>query len=227
MGNIALAWQYGINHTYNAFEETVCPYLSADANDVKTNLVSYSKYINQVSRATFCDSGTKNLDKCLVELNSTDVEFGSTYTNTDMAWLWQTCIEFGYYQAAPPERLPSIVSRKFNYKHYLDLCQSLYGKYGVPSVPNAEGINKAYGGWSLELERTIWIDGEWDSWRELSVNNLGLRRKFDSGLSKSIIIPQSTHCLVSAYLVFFCVVLIFFYKIECCSSYKRFTQVSS
>lgn len=198
MGDIAGAWQYGINSTYNEFEEVICKlFPESEANSIEVNLISYSKYINSYSRNTLCNKKNEALQKCLVETNQTATDLASEFSDDNAAWMWQTCTEFGFFQASPPAELPTIISRKFSYTFFIDQCQILFSKDGVPSIPNVAAINNLYKGWNIELNRTIWIDGEWDSWRKLSVNNLALDRKFDTGYSTSIIIPGATHCFVS------------------------------
>lgn len=206
-GDFSGYWQYGINSTYNAFDDIICSYFPKTnaKNDTTTaleNLESYSKYVNWYSQYQFCDNETTVLEECLVESNFTVTNVDSV-TDNDAAWTWQTCNEFGYYQVAAPENLPTIVSRKFGVNYFNKMCQAYFNKFGVPTTPNVGSVNSEYHGWNVQLNRTIWIDGEWDSWRELSVNALHLHRDFTSDdQSLSIIVPKSTHCAVSILIIF-------------------------
>lgn len=203
MGDISGSWQYGINSTNDQFEETVCSlfpnkFTKNDNATVYKNLISYSKYINDYSTNIFCRNGALSLDRCLIESNFTTTNNLALVSNNDAAWTWQTCNEFGYFQASPPPNLPTIVSRKFSLGYFTNICQKYFKKFDVPTKPDVNSINDKYKGWSIQLNRTIWIDGEWDSWRELSVNSLNRKQNFHKNSQEvSIIIPKSTHCLVN------------------------------
>lgn len=207
MGDFSGKWQYGINSTFNAFDELVCSYFPLRNNDnntatVKKDVVSYANYINHFTRSAYCDNDmSKALEDCLFESNFTVTNDVSGISDNEAAWSWQTCLEFGYYQVSAPTNLPTIVSRKYGLDYYTNMCQKFFGKYGVPKWPDVDGTNREYNGWDIQINRTIWIDGEWDSWRELSVNNIDLHRNFGENnyQSLSIIIPKSTHCAVSSY----------------------------
>lgn len=201
MGNIGGSWQYGVNSSGNEFEETVCKYFpnqntTYDDTIAHKNLISYARYVNSYSADVYCRHGAISLDKCLVESNFTINDL-THVSDTTAAWTWQTCCELGYFQASPPPKLPTIVSRKFSLNYFTTMCQQYFKKFGVPATPNINSVNDKYKGWNIQLNNTIWIDGEWDSWRELSVNAVSHKRKTDESTKQvSIIIPKSTHCLV-------------------------------
>lgn len=192
MGDFSGQWQYGINSTFNAFDELVCSYFpnSDNRNSTKTienNLKSYANYINHFTRYAYCDNDkSKALDDCLFESNFTITNDVSDISNDEAAWSWQTCLEFGYFQVSAPKNLPTIVSRKYNLSYFTNMCQKFFSKYGIREWPDVNGTNREYKGWEIQLNRTIWIDGEWDSWRELSVNNINLHRNFDRSNNQSI-----------------------------------------
>lgn len=203
MGDISGSWQYGINSTNNQFVETICkcfPNQPSTNNNttVHKDLLSYASYINSYSTNVYCRDGATSLDKCLVESNFTATSNLALVSNTNAAWTWQTCNEFGYFQTSPPSDLPTIISRKFGLSYFTNICQRYFKKFNVPATPNVNSVNDKYKGWDIQLNRTIWIDGEWDSWRELSVNSLSREQIFEKDTQQiSIIIPKSTHCSVS------------------------------
>lgn len=202
MGNIGGSWQYGVNSTGNEFEDTLCKYFpnqntTNDNTTVHKDLISYARYVNNYSANVYCKGSTNSMDKCLVESNFTITGDHTPVSDTNAAWTWQTCNEFGYFQASPPPDSPTIISRKFNLSYFTRMCQQYFKKFDISATPNVNSVNKDYKGWDVQLNRTIWIDGEWDSWRELSVNSLSHTRKIDTNTKQvSIIIPKSTHCLV-------------------------------
>lgn len=161
-------------------------------------MISYAKYINNFTRQNYCSSKSEGLENCLYESSFTVTDDVSHVSNDEAGWTWQTCNEFGFNQASPPNNLPSIVSRKFGLDYAANVCQQYFSRYGVPVWPDVDAINNQYQGWNIQLNRILWIDGEWDSWRELSVNSPDVHRDFTQDNSSiSIIIPKSTHCAVS------------------------------
>ena len=204
MGDFSGDWQYGINATYNAFADQVCGYFPKvnsknDTRTAKQDVQAYSKYINDFTKENYCNGDEQVLEDCLHESNFTITNDVSDVSDNEAAWTWQTCVEFGYFQVASPKGLPTIVSRKYGLNYYTNMCKQYFGKYNVPTWPDVKDTNAEFGGYNVQLNKTIWIDGEWDSWRELSVNNLGLNRQFGpADDSLSIIIPKSTHCSVSS-----------------------------
>lgn len=115
------------------------------------------------------------------------------------SWVWQTCTEFGYFQVAAPQDKATIVSRKLQTTMSERMCKMYFGTKGmsVPKQPDVKKTNSVYGGWSIKLDRVLWVDGEWDSWRELSVLSEHANRH-DIHNGSVIIIPKATHCAVSS-----------------------------
>ncbi|ORX44015.1 hypothetical protein DM01DRAFT_237133, partial [Hesseltinella vesiculosa] len=94
------------------------------------------------------------------------------FTNTQnsyRAWMYQVCTDFGYWQSGNvPAGQPTIVSRKLQIELNMRQCEYYFGLKDLPAV---DANNEKYGGWNIKLNRTIWVDGEWDPWRTLSVNS--------------------------------------------------------
>ncbi|KAI8967616.1 peptidase S28 [Mycotypha africana] len=189
-------WQYGIDDTTNLFENIMCNKIFKNNNTVQENIIAYAAFLQPYSEQTYCDTtNSTDLQPCFDTHNATSIQEQKLQDPSTASWLWQTCTEFGYFQVAPPSGEPSIISRKLAVASMQRLCQLYFGNStNVPELPDTDKTNQIYGGWNIRssLQNMIWIDGEWDSWRELSV--LSPQINSNSNLANSIILPKSTHC---------------------------------
>ncbi|KAL7268390.1 hypothetical protein RUND412_008990 [Rhizina undulata] len=89
-----------------------------------------------------------------------------------IAWTWQYCSEWGYFQAADRGRQRLI--SKFNdlehqqktcYRQFPDGLRSGY----LPLTPQVDKMNAMFGGWHMRPSNTLFTAGEFDPWRTLSV----------------------------------------------------------
>ncbi|CAO0791851.1 unnamed protein product [Mucor circinelloides] len=188
---LAEYWQYGITATKNNFEDIICnTVFNSTANTTaEQNLLLFASFIKSYTKTSLC-SGYDTLANCVGTHNETDIQVQKQNDPSTVSWLWQTCLQFGYFQVAAPHGEPTIVSRKLTTNLFERVCQLNFPNMDIPKQPDVDQVNKEYQGWDIELEKTIWIDGEWDSWRELSVHSEQANRKVQNG----IIIPKATHC---------------------------------
>ncbi|KAI8331297.1 peptidase S28 [Blakeslea trispora] len=189
---ISSYWQYGVSATQNQFEEVICKN-TFNASTVEENVKSYANFLRPYVKKSYCEDFS-DMTACLDSHNQTSVREQMATNPDTAAWTYQTCTEYGYFQVAAPKGQPTIVSRKLDLKLFERGCKLFFGK-NVPKRPKISKFNKKYEGWNIGLERILWIDGEYDSWRELSVHSPAVDRSFDSDQTLSIIIPKATHCL--------------------------------
>ncbi|RUO95641.1 putative extracelular serine carboxypeptidase [Jimgerdemannia flammicorona] len=97
------------------------------------------------------------------------------------AWLYQTCTEYGYWQIAAPINRTTIVSRKLDIGWFQRQCQN---EFDI----NDQKIGRIYDGWNITTTRIIWVDGEWDPWRELSVQSPNANAR-----DNAFTIPRAVH----------------------------------
>lgn len=153
--------------TENPFVDEFC-IIFEGKNSLHERVEAYGDYISKLVNATCKDASSINA--CL----DTHDPRSEMYMDTKApfrAWFWQICTEYAYWQTARPIWYPSMVSRKLTTDWYQRQCPFLFGEHNVPFRPEWRRINKEYEGWHLRLSRTIWLDGEWDPWRTLSVNS--------------------------------------------------------
>ncbi|KAL9542452.1 hypothetical protein MBANPS3_008610 [Mucor bainieri] len=188
---LAEYWQYGITPNKNNFETIICNtvFNSTTNTTAEQDLLLFASFIKSFTKTTLCP-GYDTLANCVGTHNETDIQLQKQNDPSTVSWLWQTCLQFGYFQVAAPHGEPTIVSRKLTTSLFERVCQLNFPNMNVPNQPDVSLVNKEYQGWDIQLDKTIWIDGEWDSWRELSVHSQQANRKVQNG----IIIPRATHC---------------------------------
>lgn len=205
MGN----WQYASNTTYNIFNSEFCESVfnpqgeyqlllgqTYNLTTLQRNVLAYSNYL-QVTYEDSC-TGYDTLSDCFDTHNATNIELQRESSLDSVSWVWQFCNEFGYFQVAPPQGQPTIVSRKYDVNAQESLCTKYFKNLKIPALPNVQKINDEHNGWNIDLDRVIWIDGEYDNWRELSVHSPLNGRTFDDNPNvASIIISKASHCVVS------------------------------
>ncbi|CEP18850.1 hypothetical protein [Parasitella parasitica] len=184
-------WQYGITSDKNNFEDVICNVVFDPTSNSTSeqDLLAFAAFVKSFTSTTLCPDN-QTLSSCIGSHNVTDIEIQKQKDPSTMSWLWQTCLQFGYFQVSAPHGEPTIVSRKLTTDLFERICQLYFPEMNVPQQPGVNQVNKEYQGWNINLENTLWIDGEWDSWRELSVHSSQINRQ----VQNSIIIPHATHC---------------------------------
>jgi hypothetical protein len=125
-------------------------------------------------------SGELNTD-CLDTYNASNPMFTDTsLSNTlDRQWVWMTCNEpFGYWQTGAPSNRPSIVSRLVDAEYWIRQCGLYFPpspdgtEYGIAEGRTEEDVNGYTDGWNnVNTTRLIYVNGEFDPWREASVSS--------------------------------------------------------
>ncbi|KAL1724091.1 serine carboxypeptidase S28-domain-containing protein [Schizophyllum commune] len=92
--------------------------------------------------------------------------------DADRSWSWQTCTQFGWGRTGAPKGTPTIVSRLRTVQtDVIDFCAYYFPKtFPAYGLPRANETNARYGGWSMHGERMIFVNGNYDTWREASMS---------------------------------------------------------
>ncbi|RUO95690.1 serine carboxypeptidase S28-domain-containing protein [Jimgerdemannia flammicorona] len=137
------------------------------------------------------DNNNEFLDFCKIFDNSTTpAEYMDVFATVHRYDIETLCIvvpEYGYWAIAAPDGHRSLVSHKLDINWFQQQCQYTFGhNYTIDD----KIFNCHYGGWNAMPTRMIWIDGEYNSWRELSVHSLDAPMR---NSSNAIIIPHTVH----------------------------------
>ncbi|RUO95697.1 peptidase S28 [Jimgerdemannia flammicorona] len=152
--------------------------------DNSTTPVEYMDVYAQYIVTTVCHNSG---DAVCISTHNPDSPLYTDMTLRHRAWLYQTCTEYGYWAIAAPDGYRSLVSHKLDINWFQRQCQYTFGhNYTIDD----KIFNCHYGGWNAMPTRTIWIDGEYDPWRELSVHSLDAPMR---NSSNAIIIPHAVH----------------------------------
>ncbi|XP_023935728.2 putative serine protease K12H4.7 [Bicyclus anynana] len=105
-----------------------------------------------------------------------------------LAWIYQTCNEFGYYQTTSSDEQPFTDNIPLEY--YIRMCHKLFGSEFDEERVN-EGVaevNDLYGGLNPNVTNVVFSNGDLDPWSTISVlEDLSYN-------APAVVIPRSSHC---------------------------------
>ncbi|GAM18813.1 hypothetical protein SAMD00019534_019880 [Acytostelium subglobosum LB1] len=82
------------------------------------------------------------------------------------AWMWQTCVEFGYYSTTYPGT--SVFPPVLNVEEQVRWCSEVFDVQNM--TPNIDWTNAFYGGQDIQGTNIMFTNGLLDPWHLLSVN---------------------------------------------------------
>jgi len=129
--------------------------------------------------------------KGLSMYNTVVNKYYNPYNNnlTDyLAWSWQFCTEYGYFQDAPRPPLVTLRSLLVNSTYFQSHCNSRWPDIPPPRV---DATNAKYGGNDVFIANTVFTVGEFDPWRPLSVAATGRASSADMVILE---IKGGSHC---------------------------------
>mmetsp|Transcript_53932 Transcript_53932/g.89749 ORF Transcript_53932/g.89749 Transcript_53932/m.89749 type:complete len:504 (-) Transcript_53932:91-1602(-) len=88
-----------------------------------------------------------------------------TVPNSNRAWFWQVCTEFGFFQPSYPGT--SIFWGDIPLEPFVAWCQAVFD---IPNMaPNVNWTNTFYGGYDLKASNVMFTNGLLDPWHNLSI----------------------------------------------------------
>uniref|UniRef100_A0AAY5KRD0 Serine protease 16 n=1 Tax=Esox lucius TaxID=8010 RepID=A0AAY5KRD0_ESOLU len=124
--------------------------------------------------------------KTLEDLGNTDLESAG---NSERAWYYQACTEFGFFQTCEDASCP--FSQTLSLHSQTDLCSELFD---VPrhSLPGRIAFtNKYYGETHPHTDRVLYVNGDIDPWHKLSVLEEDLNK---GSKDMAVFIKGTAHC---------------------------------
>jgi pimeloyl-ACP methyl ester carboxylesterase len=98
-------------------------------------------------------------------------ELSDTDPNSDnaasRAWVWQTCVEFGYYQTVETKDSP--FSNLIDLPYFLAMCKDVYGVEANAVSAAVDATNDFYGALKLGTTRVVLPNGSVDPWHVLGI----------------------------------------------------------
>ena len=191
----------GNQFSYNTGFFTFCDYIENAVNATPTNLPSeagvgldkalegYAKWWKETRLPNHCvsyeypDFNTTDNTGCFNTYNASSPLFTDTTLGNAMSrqWVWMTCNEpFGNWKVGAPTGRPSLISRLITTDYWVRQCGLYFPPgpngetYGISAGRTAEQVNAYLGGWNItNTSRLIYVNGEYDPWREISVSAKG------------------------------------------------------
>eukprot|EP01132_Coremiostelium_polycephalum_P000880 gene880-1103_t len=85
----------------------------------------------------------------------------------DRSWMWQSCLEFGYFATSYPGT--SVFFPSLNVEQQISWCSQVFGISGM--TPRVQQTNEDYGGLNLDATNVMFTNGNLDPWHLLSIND--------------------------------------------------------
>ncbi|CAO4371822.1 unnamed protein product [Caenorhabditis nigoni] len=152
--------------TQLTISNAICKYHLNAKTDTLTKMKQVNDYFNLVQEYYGCNDINY---QAFIDFMA-DTSFG--YAQSDRAWVWQTCTEFGYYQSTSSATAGPWFGGNANLpaQYYIDECTAIYGgAYNSQEVQTAVAYtNQYYGGRDgLTTSRILLPNGDIDPWHAL------------------------------------------------------------
>ncbi len=173
---------------------------------------SYARYValnSFLMNATGMPCLDVSYDGMVAEMRNTSM--ASTAAEGGRQWVYQTCVEFGYYQTTDAGAEQQPFGTRFPLPFWLQQCRDIYdnlmvmgaersaeggnyrgGLYTNYTAPNTNWTNANYGGINGRGTNTVFTNGGIDPWHSLSVTPERLDP--DRENVEAISIPSTAHC---------------------------------
>ena len=152
--------------------EHLCASLIA-AKEITGSNVEALAAIAKVQRNAGDGGDSTESDACV----EVDWEQTIAYLSSDEAmeegtrsWLWQTCTEFGFYQTCAEDSGCPYGKGHHQLSMDLEICERAFGVAKNSVWRNVQQSNEQYGGWNIDSNRILFVNGEVDPWSMLSVD---------------------------------------------------------
>ncbi|XP_026486617.2 putative serine protease K12H4.7 [Vanessa tameamea] len=122
------------------------------------------------------------------DFNAMIEEFRAEENDWILAWVYQTCTEFGYFQTTTSKSQPFTDNIRLDF--YTKMCTALYGaEFDEKRVDaSVKRTNEMYGGLKPNVTNVVFSNGDLDPWSSLSVlEDLSYK-------APAVVIPRASHC---------------------------------
>ncbi|XP_046968995.1 putative serine protease K12H4.7 [Vanessa cardui] len=122
------------------------------------------------------------------DFNAMIKEYNSEENDWILAWIYQTCTEFGYFQTTSSKSQPFTDNIRVDF--YTKMCTALFGSEFDKKRVDAgvEKTNEMYGGLKPNVTNVVFSNGDIDPWSTLGVlEDLSYK-------APAVVIPRASHC---------------------------------
>ncbi|EDQ91339.1 uncharacterized protein MONBRDRAFT_18115 [Monosiga brevicollis MX1] len=162
IGNIDGIVQYNLDAKFQGRPtvQSMCDIMAPIEQDYDA-FVALNAYLLNASDME-CNDGS--YQSFVTDLRNTSLS--SDFAGGTRQWIYQTCMEFAYFQTTDASDQPFGVGVPLSYFE-----QQCVDGYGLPPVPNVNWTNEFYGGQQVAGTRIIYPNGSIDPWHALSVTS--------------------------------------------------------
>ncbi|KAK6537297.1 hypothetical protein TWF694_011489 [Orbilia ellipsospora] len=141
---------------------------------IATRLAEWKGWIALLNFSSAVDcGGYRYKDEVYSSHTGCNLAYNSrTHPSDDIAWQWQTCTEWGFWQVANigPKQ---IVSKYYDASVFQERCHLQFFDNmtpdRLPNLPSVDQTNHVYGGWLRAQTRTFYTWNELDPWTPLTI----------------------------------------------------------
>jgi len=130
------------------------------AGNLQTGLDNYSRYVKDYIVSP-CLERNRTVEECFGTYDAKRYQRYGLEQHWRL-WEYQSCREWGYFEAGAPLGRPSLMPRIIDVAYSSKLCQQAFG-FDENHRPNVSSINQ-YGDFTLETDGLMYVDGDSDPW---------------------------------------------------------------
>jgi len=148
----------GLGRMWNVSKMCAIIGTTGDAYDSYVEFVS--EYLN--SQGETCTDSSYDAE--IQELKKTDPTAPGA---AGRSWMYQTCVEYGYYQTVESPDVP--FSKLINLDYFLGMCKDVYGIEKTSPAKSVDYTNSYYGGRDVRSNKIVFLNGSVDPWHALGL----------------------------------------------------------
>jgi len=127
--------------------------------DAYDSYVAYARFFMQSQGEDCMDNNYQDVVDKMRKTDPADPDAASR------SWIYQTCVEYGYYQTVESDRVP--FSKRVNLDYFLDMCRDIYGTNKNTPGKAVDYTNVYYGGRNVASSKIVFLNGSVDPWHAL------------------------------------------------------------
>jgi len=148
----------GLGRTWDVSKMCAIIGTTGDAYD------SYVKFVNQYLTSMGENCTDASWDEQIKELKNADPAAPGA---AGRSWMYQTCVEYGYYQTVESNTVP--FSKLINLDYFLSMCKEVYGIDKSSPAKSVDYTNSYYGGRDVRSNKIVFLNGSVDPWHALGL----------------------------------------------------------
>jgi len=125
---------------------------------------SYAKFVSQYLDSMGEKCTDSSYDDEIAELKNTDPTAPGA---SGRSWMYQTCVEYGYYQTVESSDVP--FSKLIDLNYFLGMCNDVYGIPKSSPAISVDYTNSYYGGRDVRSNKIVFLNGSVDPWHALGL----------------------------------------------------------